>query len=292
MKHLKHLLIIISFISLLSSCETNEIGDTDCITCQTTQIEYCYTEGYNYYIITEFDGTEITGELTGSWSDTKQILLAQCENSDPTTDCYTCSDTNTQYCYTFGDDYYTITVDGETPTQENLNGESWANLKSSFVTDCDDDNGGETNGNIVGTWNATNYWGTSTTETSANGTTITTNDTFQSTSIDNYISVFSENPNEVYASGSIEVHHVLVANGITQESDTTSTANANDISSWELNGTNLILTPIPDNVDEIIVTVLELTDNSLKYRVNTTVSVEVNGTTSTSTQEIFMNFTR
>jgi len=293
MKNLKYIFILFGFISLLSSCETNEIGATDCINCQTTQTEYCYTEGYDYYIIKGIDGIEITGELIGGWEYTKQILLTQCENSDSTTDCYTCSNTNTEYCYTTNDDYYSVSVNGSTPIEENLNGSTWSDLRANFVDNCDDGSG-QIDSSIVGTWITTRYVSNNETISTINGTTTSISITLNSeaTSFDNYITVYSENPNEAYSSGSMITHNTINTNGTITEQDAPVTLDPTNVSQWEINGNQLVFSPIPDNVDTFDILILELTATSLKIKINVNSTTNQNGATNVSSNEIFIDYTR
>ena len=127
-----------------------------------------------------------------------------------------------------------------------------------------------------------------------NGTdvTFTITDTVEAISFDNYTSVFTENPNETYLSGSMTIHHNIVTNGIPSEQDTPITANPNNISNWEIQGNILISTPIPPNFDEVTITITELSETTLKVRFNGESTINENGITSESVIELFMTFER
>ncbi len=54
------------------------------------------------------------------------------------TDCFTCEimGIETEYCYTDGDDYYTVTMMGQS-VETPLSGTSWSSLKSTLEAVCD-----------------------------------------------------------------------------------------------------------------------------------------------------------
>lgn len=52
-------------------------------------------------------------------------------------DCYTCTNTLTEYCITEGDNFYTASVNGAASTQIPLNGEYWSDVVAQLESDCD-----------------------------------------------------------------------------------------------------------------------------------------------------------
>lgn len=272
MKTLKQTLIIFSFIFLFTACETNEIGETDCITCQTTQTEYCFTEGYAYYVVTAVDGSEVAGNLIGSWEDTKLILTSQCNNSNPITDCYTCSNTNTEYCYTTTDDFYTVTVGNDIPTQESLNGNTWAELKTDFIEDCGGSSQEEYD--FIGQWKLTNLTLASTNVVSFNDDTIPqitsiTNQTYLSG--DAYLN-FNDNPNTYTSNGAIMINSITTVDGVeTNNFDYSSDSTGSGV--WLINNDQMELTDDTTSTTTTS-TIIEYTNEVFKIKYTTHSSVD------------------
>ena len=130
--------IIISLL-FLTSCGENDSINQECFTCENTMTEYCIAQGDDFYTVSVNGSTATQVPLNGAyWSDVRVQLEEECNNS-PITDCFTCNDTNTQYCYVEGNDFYTISVDNATPTQTELNGQTWEEIKAQLQDDCADD---------------------------------------------------------------------------------------------------------------------------------------------------------
>jgi len=134
----KQLSLYTLLISLLffSACTEDDVNQ-DCFTCETTATEYCINESDNFYTVT-VDGisTEIllANEL---WADIRAQLVEECEN--PTeTECFACNDSGTEYCYTTGDDFYTVEITGQDAQPIPLNDNSWAFILSSAREFCTD----------------------------------------------------------------------------------------------------------------------------------------------------------
>ena len=136
MKNLKYLFIAFSFIFVFTACESDDDELIDCYTCETTNTEYCYEVGNSYYTRT-VNSTDIDTELSGrTWSEVRTSLVQECNGNLPNTDCYTCSDTNTQYCYTLENDFYTVSIAGSSAVEINLNGSTWTELVTGFEANC------------------------------------------------------------------------------------------------------------------------------------------------------------
>jgi len=130
--------IIVSFI-LFTSCNGNDTVNQECFTCENTLTEYCIAQGDDFYTVSVNGASATEVPLNGAyWNDIRVQLEEEC-NASPTTDCFTCNDTNTQYCYLPGNDYYTISIDNATPTQTPLGDLTWQEIKSNLQDDCADD---------------------------------------------------------------------------------------------------------------------------------------------------------
>jgi hypothetical protein len=135
----KILLIVISFTLLLISCGGEDTVNQECFTCENTLTEYCIAQGDDFYTVSINGATASEVPLNGAyWSDVRAQLEEECTNS-PLTDCFTCNDTNTQYCYQQGDTFYTVSVANATPSQIELGDLSWQEIKTNLQNDCADD---------------------------------------------------------------------------------------------------------------------------------------------------------
>ena len=147
MNNFKKLLFLVSFTLFLLSCTEDEQVNKDCYTCENTQTEYCYTPGNDYFSFTH-NNTKKTKHLNDSWNATKELLINMCENGDYETDCYTCELSNTIYCYTIGDNYYTKLFN-DNEKSINLNDNSWISEQLSLQENC--------KASLTGTWKMTTY---------------------------------------------------------------------------------------------------------------------------------------
>jgi hypothetical protein len=264
MDNLKKLIFLFNFIAFMTSCTEDEQVNEDCYTCETTQTEYCYTIGNTYYHTSSLENSFNT-ELNGaSWSDTKAYLEDQC-NGITNNDCYTCTATNTEYCYTNTNDFYTVSINETSPVEIPLNSTSWEDLKTAFEENCDNS---QTASNLVGVWNLTNYSATETTVKTFIGTTNSTTLISYHTGYNlEYIATFTENPNNVLYSGQYSYN-------ITGESEWVAGATiaVNSPFEWSVNGDNLEINR--DDYDEYTTTILELTETTLKLKIETLRNME------------------
>lgn len=69
------------------------------------------------------------------------MALVGCSSDDDKggQDCASCGfmGIETKICYTEGNDYYTMSITGGSSQNVDLDGESWADIKSSFEAGCD-----------------------------------------------------------------------------------------------------------------------------------------------------------
>ena len=131
-------IITLIFTLLLVSCGADDSVNQECFTCENTLTEYCISQGDDFYTVSVNGATETTVPLNGAyWSDVRAQLEEECANS-PTMDCFTCNDTNTQYCYLDGADFYTISVNNTTPTQTELGDLTWQEIKANLQAQCAD----------------------------------------------------------------------------------------------------------------------------------------------------------
>lgn len=131
-------LFLFSLFILFTSCSTeNEDMSTDCYTCPTTATEYCYTVGNSYYTATDNEDNTLDINLNGiAWS----VLKTGFQNScNETSDCYTCETTETSYCFTTGNPFYSVTINNETGYNVLLN-DTWENIKIRLGNECNIDN--------------------------------------------------------------------------------------------------------------------------------------------------------
>lgn len=189
MNNLKNIIFVLSFIFTIVSCTEDEQVNTDCFTCDTTQAEYCYTIGNSYFTLIQNDITK-QKTLNGSWSATKELLAYMCENGSFETDCYTCELTNTTYCYTIGNNYYT-SVFNDNQEQINLEDNSWISQKIVLQENC--------KANLVGTWTMSEY--KATTERTITGQENPTISEKTGSDFD-YTLIFNETPSQYSKSGS------------------------------------------------------------------------------------------
>lgn len=65
------------------------------------------------------------------------VTISSCSKKDKD-DCYSCSldGENVSFCYTEGNDFYTLTISGETQ-EVPLNGQSWSSVKASKKAICE-----------------------------------------------------------------------------------------------------------------------------------------------------------
>lgn len=151
MKKLKSNLITTILVFIFSACSVNEINQ-ECFTCQETLTEYCIKEGDDFYTVSVNNAATINAPLDGEfWNDIKDEIETQCEILSQL-DCFTCISESTQYCYIYGDDFYTLSLtaaddcDGDgTPdyldtdpceSQINLNGQTWEEIKIELENSC------------------------------------------------------------------------------------------------------------------------------------------------------------
>ena len=259
MSNLKKLLFIFGFILFFTSCTEDESINDSCFTCETTQTEYCYTIGNSFYSTTGgnlYTETELNG---ASWSDTQTLLEAQCDGTTPTEDCYTCNSSNTEYCYTIGETFYTTTVNGSSE-DTNLNGETWTDLRAGFVENCDD---GNQTASIVGDWNLINYQMSSETTTTIDDVDVITYTESVGVTY-NTINHFTEDPNQLTSTGTSILRMTFTDENGEETIIDDVELSAID-STWELNGNVLTTTTTTDGVTETS-EILELTDTTLKIK--------------------------
>lgn len=257
---------------LFSPCTEDESTNESCYTCEITQTKYCYSFGNSYFITTNVNGYTTQTKLNGaSWSDTQTLLEAQCNGTLPTEDCFTCNTTSTEYCYTLRETFYSISINGTDTTNIELNGAFWTELRAGFVENCYD--GGEINGNLlIGAWNLTDFHGTTVqTMMDSAGTILNTLTTTNQGS--EYITVysFSENPNNYIITGAF----------LNTTEDITG--------AWELNDAILTISNVHE---EYTTTIIELTDTTLKLKINLDETATVNTIITHHVVEFFYTFNR
>ena len=283
MNNLKKIVFALSFIFILASCTEDEQVNTDCFTCDTTQTEYCYTIGNTYYH-TSSSNNSFNTQLNGAtWSDTKSYLESLCNSTLPIEDCYTCVDSNTKYCFTEGNTYYTVSINDTTPTEILLNGISWEDLKTVFEENCDDSDN-QVSSDIIGVWNMIDFKATVITLKTPIGTTNTTTLTayYEGYNLE-YIATFTEAPNQVQYSGSYSYD-------ITGDSEwvTGATVAGDAIYEWSIDNTNLEINI--DSYDEYTTTILELTETTLKLKIETLRNYKSDGYTYQTNREIYETY--
>ncbi len=137
-------------VQLLEECENPT--ETVCFNCNDTGIEYCYNLGDDFYTveITDQDIQEIPLN-DNSWA----LILSSAREicTDSIVDCYTCESEEITYCYTEGDDFYTVgnmtdDCDGDdipdyldpdtcdTEEQVLLEDRTWEEIKTQLESDC------------------------------------------------------------------------------------------------------------------------------------------------------------
>jgi len=237
MNIIKKTAFIFGFIVLFASCTEDESANESCYTCESTQTEYCYTIGDSYYVTTDADGATHHTELNGaSWSDTQDFLENQCNGT--TEDCYTCTATNTEYCYTEGNSFYTLSINGAEDVNMELNGALWTDLRAGFEANCDDSSTGDFD--ILGTWKMIDIHGTSTNVVTFNDpdissmTSITTQTMISSDVEINFIE-----DNTYTVTGSAQIHSVTTTDGV-ETSNFDYDSNPEN-GGWQINGDQITI---------------------------------------------------
>lgn len=130
------LLYLILTLLLVTSCGADDTINQECYTCENTLTEYCIAEGADFYTVSVNGGATTNIPLNGQyWSDIKIELENECING-PQIDCFTCNATDTEYCYLPGDDFYTSKVGAALAIQVPLDGQTWAEVRSTLLSDC------------------------------------------------------------------------------------------------------------------------------------------------------------
>lgn len=159
------------------------------------------------------------------------------------------------------------------------------------VVSCgdDDDAGNDVGGSadLVGTWNGAtvNYSGSTVTE--ANGVSITADFVGEGMNVD-YTVTFTSDPNEVTSDGSYDIELTTTIAGQT----TTQTVEGIVFTSngeWLLDGDQLTITV---DADTSTSTIVELTASSLILNIVDVQTFSANGSTSTTTTDSTLTFTR
>ncbi|MEL6811966.1 MAG: lipocalin family protein [Bacteroidota bacterium] len=164
-------------------------------------------------------------------------------------------------------------------------------LTAAFVGCSDDDDGGNPVGgaaDLVGTWNGTGVSYSGTTETTANGVTISAD--FVGEGYDyNYTVTFSENPNQVTSEGSYSIELTTTSGGqtITQNVENISFS---EVGEWSISGDQLTVTSATG--DPSTATIVELTANSLILNIVDVQTQNAGGTSVTSTTDSTFTFSK
>lgn len=209
------------------------------------------------------------------------MLENQCDGNSLNEDCYTCSNTNTEYCYIEGNTYYTASIDETSPVEIPLNGISWEELKTAFEENCINS---QTTNLILGEWNMIGFNATIITKKTPVGTTNTTTLTeYHEGTNYNYTMSITDNPNELQYSGDFS----FTITGDSEWGSGATTAGT-AIFEWSMDGNNLIINK--DNYDQYVTTVLELSETILKLKIETLQNNEVDGINYEVSSEVFETY--
>ncbi|MFC4633753.1 lipocalin family protein [Dokdonia ponticola] len=159
---------------------------------------------------------------------------------------------------------------------------------TSFVScSTDDDGGSDTSASLVGTWSVTSLDYEGTTSFDFLGETINTSFEGVGQNLDLDFT-FTENPNEYTAEGSYDIVLDFTVNGMS-ETETTSVDNLQQVGTWERNGNILSIDgeiididldiPVGDTTGMSELTILELTETTLRLGQDVTEEVTEEGIT-------------
>ncbi len=240
--------IIATFFILFLSCDSNDSVNQECFSCEYTATTYCISQGDDFYTVTVADASETIVPLDGAyWSDIRIQLEEACTIA-ALTDCYTCTDTQTEYCYFQDALFYTATQNGE-ETQIELGNQTWEEIKAYLQGTCISDFS-----SLVGNWKITDFHGTISSTVTLNGQSTTTTSEQHATTLDAFVE-FTENPNNYLGNGFITIQMTL-------DNGTISTYESTPFESgtWQQNGNQLELDSDPNNT----ATILQLSETTLE----------------------------